>query len=94
MAEFKFVYREEELMYAKQALLTNNFVVYNYFNNSGLSHYLKKLRIDLNNKECVCFYINCEHEKNIATQIAEQIISNCEQAELKKHKAVGKVRFS
>ena len=41
MNDFKFVYRDDELTYAKNALKTNDFVIYYYYSNSGLTRYLK-----------------------------------------------------
>ena len=35
MSEFKFICREEELNFAKEALLDKNFIIYHYFNDSG-----------------------------------------------------------
>lgn len=85
MNTLKFVCREDELSYAKDAINSNNFVVYYYFDNSGLSYYLKKLQIDFCKDGYVCFYIDCAKEKNAAIQIAEQIIAGCNQAELKNY---------
>ena len=59
MSEFKFVCREEELSFAQDALSEKKFVVYYYFNNSGLTHYLKKLNLILNTDNEVCFYVDC-----------------------------------
>ena len=58
MNTLKFVCREDELSYAKDAINSNNFVVYYYFDNSGLSYYLKKLQTDLCKEGDVCFYID------------------------------------
>ena len=85
MNTLKFVCREDELSYAKDAIKSNNFVVYYYFDNSGLSYYLKKLQIDFCKDGYVCFYIDCAKEKNAAIQIAEQIIAGCNQAQLKNY---------
>lgn len=85
MNTLKFVYREDELSCAKEAINSNNFIVYYYIDNSGLSYFLKKLQIDLFMDNYVCFYINCEQEKSVAIQIAEQVISGYNEAELKKH---------
>lgn len=41
MTEFKFVCREKELNFAKEALFKHNFTIYYYFIDSGLTHYLK-----------------------------------------------------
>lgn len=54
MNTLKFVCREDELSYAKDAINSNNFVVYYYFDNSGLSYYLKKLQTDLCKEGDVC----------------------------------------
>lgn len=85
MNTLKFVCREDELSYAKDAINSNNFVVYYYFDNSGLSYYLKKLQTDLCKEGDVCFYIDCAREKNVAIQIAEQIVAGCNQTELKNY---------
>lgn len=63
MNTLKFIYREDELSYAKEAINSNNLVVYYYFDNSGLSYYLKKLQIDFCKDGYVCFYIDCSKEK-------------------------------
>lgn len=83
MNTLKFIYREDELSYAKEAINSNNLVVYYYFDNSGLSYYLKKLQIDFCKDGYVCFYIDCSKEKNVAIQIAEQIIAGFNQSDLK-----------
>ncbi len=85
MKNFKFIYREDELTYAKEALENNNFAVYYYFDNSGLSHYLKKLQVELNQDKYICFYINSEKKENMAIQIAEQIISGSDQQQIIKY---------
>ena len=82
MRGFKFIYREEELKFAKEALKLNSFTVLNYFDNSGLTHYLKKLQFDLCNEGNLCFYVDCERKEEVAAQIAERIISGCNKAEL------------
>ena len=76
MSEFKFVCREEELNFVKEALLDKNFIIYYYFNDSGLTHYLKKLALDLNTKNELCFYVDCAKSQSISVQIATQIISS------------------
>lgn len=82
MENFKFINREEELNYAKNAILVNNFVIYYHYNNSGLTHYLKKLQVDLTLEKNICFYVDCESSKEIANQMSEQIISGCNQTDL------------
>ncbi|WP_455950738.1 hypothetical protein [Eubacterium sp.] len=82
MSEFKFVCREEELNFAKEALINKNFIIYYYFNDSGLTHYLKKLTLDLNTEKVLCFYIDCTHIHSIAIQIATQIISSSDKKKI------------
>ena len=82
MSEFKFICREEELNFAKEALLDKNFIIYHYFNDSGLTHYLKKLTMDLNTKNELCFYIDCAKKQSISVQIATQIISSSDKQKI------------
>ena len=82
MTEFKFVCREKELNFAKEALFKHNFTIYYYFIDSGLTHYLKKLSIDLNTQNELCFYIDCAKKQNIAVQIATQIISSSDKQKI------------
>lgn len=82
MSEFKFVCREEELNFAQEALSEKKFVVYYYFNDSGLTHYLKKLNLILNTDNEICFYVDCGKSQSIATQMAMQIVSSSNKAEL------------
>lgn len=83
MPEFKFVCREEELSFAQDALSEKKFVVYYYFNDSGLTHYLKKLNLILNTDSEICFYADCGKSQSIAVQIAMQIISSSDKGKLK-----------
>lgn len=85
MGEFKFIYREEELRYANDALSLNNFVILHCFDNSGLTHYLKKLQIDLCENNNVCLYLDCESNDEVSIQFSKQIISNCNQSDIKKY---------
>ena len=82
MSEFKFVCREEELNFAQVALLEKKFVIYYYFNDSGLTHYLKKLNFILNTDNEICFYVDCVKNQSIAIQIATQIISSLDKKKL------------
>lgn len=82
MSEFKFVCREEELSFAQDALSEKKFVVYYYFNDSGLTHYLKKLNLILNTANEICFYIDCGKSQSIAIQIATQIVSSTDNVKL------------
>jgi len=94
MENFKFVCRHNELAYAKSALTRNNLVVYYYLENSGISHYLKKLRIDFCKDDKVCFYIDCARSESVAIQIAEQILSSCKKNELENYIKSGNEVFS
>lgn len=85
MSEFKFVCREEELDFAQKALSQKKFIIYNYFNDSGLTHYLKKLCLNLNTANEICFYIDCTKDKSIATQIATQIVSSSNKQNLSRY---------
>ena len=76
MSEFKFICREEEINFAQDALAEKKFVVYYYFNDSGLTHYLKKLNLILNTDNEICFYVDCGKDQSIGIQIAMQIISS------------------
>lgn len=75
MSDFKFVCREEELSFAQKALLNQKFIIYYYFNDSGLTHYLKKLSSILNKDNEICFYLDCSKLQSIPIQIATQIVS-------------------
>lgn len=87
--EFPFIRRGDELKDAKEALEKNNFVAYYCFDNSGISQFLKKLCIDLNTQEEVCFYIDCEKQESVAVQMAEQIVSGCTSRNLKRYTVDG-----
>lgn len=93
MEKFKFVCRRNELAYAKSALTSNDFVVYYYFDNSGISHFLKKLRIDICTDGKICFYIDCARSESIAIQIAEQILSSCEKNKIDSYTRSGNEVF-
>lgn len=94
MENFKFVCRHNELVYAKNALASNDLVVYYYLDNSGISHYLKKLRIDFCKNDKVCFYIDCARSESVAIQIAEQILSSCKKSELDSYTRNGNAVFN
>ena len=94
MEEFRFVCRENELAYAKNALESNNLVVYYYLDNSGISHYLKKLRIDFCKSDKICFYVDCARSESVAIQIAEQILSSCEKNEIDNYVRSGNAVFN
>ena len=85
MSDFKFVCREEELEFAQEALSRKKFIIYYYYNDSGISYYLKKLSLLLNTDSEVCFYIDCIRNQNIAIQIATQIISSVDKNKLSKY---------
>lgn len=85
MSEFKFVCRDEELNFAQNALLQKKFIIYYYLNDSGLTHYLKKLNLNLNNNNGICFYVDCAKSQSAAVQIATQIISNSDKGKLNKY---------
>ena len=85
MSEFKFVCREEELTFAQEELSQKKFIIYYYFNDSGLTHYLKKLSLNLNNDNEICFYVDCAKNQSIAIQIATQIISSSDKRKLSKY---------
>ena len=75
MEKFKFVCRHNELAYAKNALTSNDFVVYYYFDNSGISHFLKKLRIDICTDGKICFYIDCARSESCIAMLSERALS-------------------
>lgn len=85
MSEFRFVCREEELHFVQEALEKEKFVIYYYFNDSGLTHYLKKMSLNLNTNSEVCFYIDCAKSQSIAIQIATQIVSSSDKRKLYKY---------
>ena len=85
MSEFKFVCREDELSFAQEALSHKKFIIYYYFNDSGLTHYLKKLSLNLNTDKEICFYVDCAKNQSIAIQIATQIISSSDNQKLRKY---------
>lgn len=82
MSGFKFVCREEELSFAQDALSEKKLVIYYYLNDSGLTHYLKKLNLILNTDNEICFYVDCGKSQSIAVQIAMQIISSFDNIKL------------
>ena len=82
MSGYKFVHREQELKIAKDALIGSNFVVLHYFDNSGLTHYLRKLQRDLSDDGNVCFYVDCGYPQGLAVQVAEQILYGHSQSDL------------
>ncbi len=73
MAEFKFVCRETELEETISSLTTNELVLLHSQNNSGLTHFLKKLMQLLWKNDSVCFYIDSESNLSISDQIIGQV---------------------
>ena len=73
MADFKFVCRETELNETISSLTNNKLVLLNSQNNSGLTHFLKKLMQLLWGDNSVCFYIDSELELSISNQIIGQV---------------------
>lgn len=73
MAEFKFVCRKMELNEASLSLKNNELVLLHCQNNSGLTHFLKKLMQILWQSDSVCFYIDGESNLTISNQIIGQV---------------------
>lgn len=73
MAEFKFVCRETELDQTISSLTNNELVLLHSQNNSGLTHFLKKLLQILWGEDSVCFYIDNESNLSISDQIIGQV---------------------
>jgi len=73
MAEFKFVCRKEELEETISSLTSNGLVLLHSQNNSGLTHFLKKLMQILWNNDSICFYIDSESDLSISNQIIGQV---------------------
>lgn len=75
MADFKFVCRETELEEAMVALKSNELVLLHSQNNSGLTHFLKRLMQQLWGDDSVCFYIDGESNLSISNQVIGQVAS-------------------
>lgn len=73
MSEFKFVCRQIELNETLSSLTSNELVLLHSQNNSGLTHFLKKLMQSLWNDTSVCFYIDGESDLSISNQIIGQV---------------------
>lgn len=73
MAEFKFVCRQIELDEAISSLSNSELVLLHSQDNSGLTHFLKKLMQLLWNENSVCFYIDGESNSSISNQIIGQV---------------------
>lgn len=73
MGEFKFVCRKIELEETRSSLTGNELVLLHSQNNSGLTHFLKKLMQSLWNDDSVCFYIDGELSSSISNQIIGQV---------------------
>lgn len=73
MAEFKFVCRKIELDETISSLTSSELVLLHSQNNSGLTHFLKKLMQLLWNSDSVCFYIDGESSSSISNQIIGQV---------------------
>ena len=73
MSEFKFVCRQIELDETLSSLTNNELVLLHSQNNSGLTHFLKKLMQSLWNDNSVCFYIDSESNLSISNQIIGQV---------------------
>lgn len=73
MSEFKFVCRDTELNETISSLTNNEIVFLHAENNSGLTHFLKKLMQLLWGDDSVCFYIDSESELSISDQIIGQV---------------------
>ena len=73
MAEFKFVCRQIELDETISSLSNSELVLLHSQDNSGLTHFLKKLMQLLWNDNSVCFYIDGESNSSISNQIIGQV---------------------
>ena len=73
MVEFKFVCRQIELQETISSLMSNELVLLHSQDNSGLTHFLKKLMQLLWNYNSVCFYIDGESDLSISNQIIGQV---------------------
>lgn len=73
MSEFKFVCRQVELNEALSSLTNSELVLLHSQNNSGLTHFLKKLMQTLWNDSSVSFYIDGESNLSISNQIIGQV---------------------
>jgi hypothetical protein len=71
--DFKFTDRKE-LPAIKDHLFTNRQTILEYIEDSGLTHILKKLQIDLDADDKICFYLDCETDISLARQIVSQIV--------------------
>lgn len=73
MSEFKFVCRRIELTETRSSLTNSELVLLHSQNNSGLTHFLKKLMQSLWNDNSVSFYIDGESSLSISNQIIGQV---------------------
>lgn len=73
MADFKFVRRDAELEETISSLSNNKLVLLHSQNNSGLTHFLKKLMQLLWGNDSVCFYIDSDSDLCISNQIIGQV---------------------
>ena len=69
MAEFKFVRRQTEIDETISTLTSNELVILHSQNNSGLTHFLKRLMQLLWSDDSVCFYIDGDSSLSISNQI-------------------------
>ncbi len=75
MATFKFVCRYNEIQEVMSSIKENQFVVLHTQNNSGLTHFLKKIMQLLWEDNCAGFYIDGESKMSISEQIIGQVMS-------------------
>ncbi|HHY28170.1 MAG TPA: hypothetical protein GX523_15760 [Desulfitobacterium dehalogenans] len=73
MTSFKFVCRENEIQEVISSLESNVLVVLRSQNNSGLSHFLKKIMQLLWKDKSACFYIDGESQSPLSDQIIGQV---------------------
>ena len=72
MAAFKFVCRETEISEILSAVKKNSIVLLHCQNNSGLTHFLKRVMQLLWSHDTACYYIDGESQMTIAQQIIGQ----------------------
>lgn len=83
MQQFTFIERKNELTYVKENFIKNNILLFNADNKSGLTHFLKKLWLDLCEDNNLCFYIDGENNQNIANQILLEVLKGTNGIDIK-----------
>ena len=84
MKNFKFVERDEELNMINNYFFKERVLLLNSVDDSGLSHFLKKIWHDYCRKQKISFYINGEQESSLQEQIISQIVFSSQHKKIKR----------